>query len=230
VVQVRSTCINRGSIAALSGAPFKPTRDLAGDVVAVGEGVGGIAVGDAVLGWSDDSAHAQRVAVPITQLIPKPAGLSWDVAGSLYVSPMAAMASVRAVQPKAGEVVVVSGAAGSVGLVAVQLARRAGATVIGLAHQDHGDWLRSRGIVPLVYGDGQEVRIRAAVDNKRIDAFIDTVGSGYVELALALGVARERINTIVDFYFLARDFRATPEQIARIVHETKQHPDVVVAL
>jgi NADPH:quinone reductase-like Zn-dependent oxidoreductase len=51
----------------------------------------------------------------------------------------------------------------------------------------------------VVYGDGQEGRIRAAAGGKRIDAFIDTVGSGYVDLALALGVPKERINTVIDF-------------------------------
>jgi NADPH:quinone reductase-like Zn-dependent oxidoreductase len=199
VVRVRSSCINPGSLAALNGAPFKPIRDLAGEVVAVGEGVEGIAVRDAVLGWSDDSAHAQLAAVPAAQLILKPAGLSWDVAGSLYVTAMAGLASVKAVEPKAGEVVVVSGASGGVGLVAAQLARRAGATVVGLAGSDGAGWLQSHGIRPVLYGDDQEERIRAAASGQRIDAFIDTFGSGYVDLALVLGVPKERINTVVDF-------------------------------
>jgi len=199
VVRVRSTSINPGALAALSGA-FVPIRDLAGEVVAVGEGAQGVAAGAAVLGWSDDRpAHAQFVDVPAAQLVPKPGGLSWDVAGSLYVAPMAGLASVKAVEPTAGEVVVVSGASGGVGLVAAQLARRAGATVIGLARPDNGGWLQDHGIIPVVYGDGQEGRIRAAASGKRIDAFIDTVGSGYVDLALALGVPKERINTVIDF-------------------------------
>jgi len=77
------------------------------------------------------------------------------VAGSLYVTPMADLASVKAVEPKAGEVVVVSGASGG-GLVAAQLAKRADATVIGLARSDNGGWLPDHGIIPVVYGDGQE--------------------------------------------------------------------------
>ncbi len=194
VVRVRSTSINPGALAALSGA-FVPIRDLAGEVVAVGEGVQGVAAGDAVLGWSDHRpAHAHLVDVPAAQLVPKPGRLSWDVAGSLYVCPMAGLASVKAVEPTAGEVIVVSGASGGVGLVAAQLARRAGATVIGLARPDNGGWLQDYGIIPVVYGDGQEGRIRAAAGAKRIDAFIDTFGSGYVDLALALGVPKERIN------------------------------------
>lgn len=213
VVRVRSTSINPGELVVLSGAydkmfpqgfpatfPSGEGSDLAGEVVAVGEGAQGVAVGDAVLGWSDErSAHAQLVAVPAAQLVPKLEGLSWDVAGSLYVAPMAGLASVKTVEPKAGEVVVVSGAAGGVGLVAAQLARHAGATVIGLAGPDNQGWLRDHGIIPVVYGDGQEGRIREAAGGKPIDAFIDTFGSGYVDLALALGVPKERINTVIDF-------------------------------
>lgn len=199
VVKVRATGINPGALAALHGASFTPARDLAGEVVALGAEVEGVAVGDAVLGWAQDwLAHAQLVAVPAAQLVPKPAALSWDVAGSLYVTPMAGLAGVKAVEPKAGEVIVVSGASGGVGLVSAQLARRAGATVIGLAGPDSAGWLAERGVTPVAYGEGQEERIRAA-GGKRIDAFIDAVGSGYVDLALALGVPKERINTVVDF-------------------------------
>ncbi|WNG23678.1 NADP-dependent oxidoreductase [Cystobacter fuscus] len=200
VVRVMSTCINPGSLLALSpGAAFKPHRDLAGEVVAVGEGVQGFAVGDAVLGWSDDTAHAQLAAVPVAQLVFKPAQLSWDVAGSLFVSAMAGLACVKAVEPKAGELVVVSGASGSVGLVAGQLARRSGAKVIGLARPANAVSLEAHGIIPVAYGDGQEGRIRAAAGGAPISAFIDAAGSGSVELALALGVSPSRINTVVDF-------------------------------
>jgi NADPH:quinone reductase-like Zn-dependent oxidoreductase len=200
VVRVRATSLNPGSLSALAGAAYVPIRDLAGDVVAVGDGARDVAVGDGVLGWSQDwAAHAQLVAVPATQLVLKPAALSWDVAGSLYVTPMAGLAGVKAVQPQAGEVVVVSGASGGVGFTAAQLARRAGATVIGLAGPGNADWLAEQGIVPVLYGDGQEERIRAATDGRRIDAFIDAVGGGYVDLALALGVSPTRINTAVDY-------------------------------
>jgi NADPH:quinone reductase-like Zn-dependent oxidoreductase len=120
----------------------------------------------------------------------------------MYVASMAALASVRAVAPKAGEVVVVSAAAGGVGSFAAQLARRTGATVIGLAGEANHEWLRSRDIVPVAYGEGQADRVQAAA-GARIDAFIDTFGSGYVDLALALGVAPERINTVIDYEAVA---------------------------
>jgi NADPH:quinone reductase-like Zn-dependent oxidoreductase len=99
---------------------------------------------------------------------------------------------------------VISGAAGGVGTIAVQLARNAGATVIGLAGESHHEWLREHGVTPVTYGDGAIERIREAAGDAVVDAMIDTFGSGYVDLAIALGVAPERIDTIIDFEAAAR--------------------------
>jgi NADPH:quinone reductase-like Zn-dependent oxidoreductase len=162
--------------------------------------VGDFAVGDEVLGWSEQrSSQAELVVVPSDQLTAKPADVPWEVAGSLFVAGMAAYASVDAVSPQEGETVVVSAAAGGVGSVAVQLARNAGAKVIGLAGERNHDWLRAHDIVPVAYGDGQAERIRAAAGPGGVDAFIDTFGGGYVEIAIELGVSPQRINTIADF-------------------------------
>ena len=98
---------------------------------------------------------------------------------------------------------VVSGAAGGVGSIAVQLARNAGAKVIGLSSHANHKWLADHGVIPVTYGDGVEDRIRAASGGK-VDAFIDTFGGGYVELALKLGVAPNRIDTIIDFAAAAK--------------------------
>jgi NADPH2:quinone reductase len=199
VVQVRASCINPGSLSALGGAAYVPARDLAGTVVAVGDGVHHIAVGDEVMGWLQDwSAHAEYAAVPAGQLIPKPGALPWDVAGSLFVTPMAGLAGVRAVAPLKGDVVVVAGASGGVGLTAVQLARRAGATVIGIASPANADHLVEFDAVPVAYGDDVVPDVRAA-SRGRVDAFIDAFGSGYIDLALVLGVPTDRIATVVDY-------------------------------
>ena len=184
--------------------PSGEGTDLAGVVREVGEGVGTFAPGDEVLGWTEQRAsHAELVVVPADQLTAKPAALPWEVAGSLFVVALAAYASVAAVAPRAGETVVVSAAAGGVGSVAVQLARRTGATVIGLASERNHDWLRGHGVIPVTYGDGQAERIAAAAGGK-VDAFLDTFGGGYVDLAIELGVPSRRINTISDFEAVER--------------------------
>jgi NADPH:quinone reductase-like Zn-dependent oxidoreductase len=165
-------------------------------VVRTGPGVEGIAPGDEVLGFNDERAsHAEYVAVPAKNLTAKPALVSWEAAGSLGVAGSTAYAAVRAVSPKPGETVAVAGAAGGVGSMAVQLAKRTGAEVIGIAGPDNRDWLAAHGITPVTYGEGLADRLR----DTPIDAFIDTYGDGYVEMAIDLGVAPERIDTIVDF-------------------------------
>ncbi len=208
LVAVKAAGINPGEISIREGRlherwpatfPSGEGTDLAGVVQAVGDGVTGFAVGDDVLGWTEERAsHAELVAVPGDQLTAKPAAVPWEVAGSLFVVGLAGLASVQAVAPQAGETVVVSAAGGGVGSVAVQLARRTGATVIGLAGEHNHDWLRRHDIIPVTYGEGQADRIRAAADGK-VDAFIDTFGGGYVDLAIELGVAPQRINTIIDY-------------------------------
>jgi NADPH:quinone reductase-like Zn-dependent oxidoreductase len=90
-----------------------------------------------------------------------------------------------------------------VGSLAVQLARRAGATVIGLASESNHAWLADHGIIGVTYGDGVADRIRAAAPSG-VNAFIDTYGDGYVDLALGLGVAKDRVDTIIDFAAAAR--------------------------
>src|ERR1700720_849367 len=91
-----------------------------------------------------------------------------------------AYAAVRAVSLTAGDIVVVSGAAGGVGSIAVQLARNVGARVLGLASVGNPAWLTDHGVIPIAYGDGVAERIGAAAGG-RVDAFIDTFGGGYVE-------------------------------------------------
>jgi NADPH:quinone reductase-like Zn-dependent oxidoreductase len=213
LVAVKAAGINPGEIAIREGRlherwpatfPSGQGTDLAGVVQAVGDGVTGFSVGDEVLGWTEERAgQAELVAVPADQLTAKPSALSWEVAGSLFVVGLAAYASVQAVAPQPGETVVVSAAAGGVGSVAAQLARRTGATTIGLAGEHNHEWLRAHDIVPVTYGDGQADRIREAAGGP-VDAFIDTFGDGYVDLAIELGVAPRRINTIIDFEAVER--------------------------
>jgi NADPH:quinone reductase-like Zn-dependent oxidoreductase len=207
LVEVKAAGINPGEAKIREGLlharwpavfPSGEGSDLAGIVARNGPGVTGIAVGEEVIGFTDNRAsHAEYVVVAAKDLTPKPATVPWEVAGSLYVAGATAYAAVRAVALAERDTVVVSGAAGGVGSIAVQLARLAGATVVGLASQANHDWLTGLGVIPVSYGDGVADRIRQAAG--RPDAFIDTFGAGYVRLALDLGVEPARIDTIVNF-------------------------------
>jgi NADPH:quinone reductase-like Zn-dependent oxidoreductase len=207
LVQVKAAGINPGEAKIRDGLlhsrwpstfPSGEGSDLAGVVAQTGPGVPGWSAGDEVIGYTDNRAsHAEYVVAEEQNLTAKPAGLPWDVAGSLFVAGATAYAAVRAVAPTEGDTVVVSGAAGGVGSIAVQLARLDGATVIGLAGEVHHEWLTGHGVIPVAYGDGVADRIRQVAG--KVDAFIDTVGGDYVELALSLGVVPARIDTIVRF-------------------------------
>jgi NADPH:quinone reductase-like Zn-dependent oxidoreductase len=179
--------------------PSGQGSDVAGIVEAVGDGVDDFQPGDEVIGFTDNrSSQAELVVVDAGNATRRPPNVPWPVAGALFVAGATAYAAVRAVAAGPGDTVVVAGAAGGVGSIAVQLARRAGATVIGLASEPNHGWLRDHGVIPVSYGDGVADRIREAADGSA-DALIDTVGGDYVKLGLELGVAPERIDTIVDF-------------------------------
>jgi NADPH:quinone reductase-like Zn-dependent oxidoreductase len=208
VVQVIAASINPGETSIRKGLlhdrwpahfPEGEGSDLAGVVTEVGDGVTSVGVGDEVIGWTEERAsHAEAVSVPADQLVPKPAGISWETAGALYVAGVTAWSAVRAVGTKRGDTVAVSAAAGGVGCIAVQLARRAGASVIGIAGSANADWLKFLRITPVAYGDGLADRLKAAAP-EGIDAFIDCFGGGYVDLAVELGVPKDRIDTIIDW-------------------------------
>jgi NADPH:quinone reductase-like Zn-dependent oxidoreductase len=184
--------------------PSGQGSDLAGIVEQVGDGVDGVAVGDEVIGYTDNrSSQAELVVVDAENVTRRPPNVPWEVAGALFVAGATAYAAVRAVALKPGDTVVVAGAAGGVGSIAVQLAVRAGATVIGVASEPNHEWLRGHGVIPVTYGDGVGDRIRQAAPDG-VSAFIDTVGGGYVDLALQLGVAPQRIDTIADFEAVAK--------------------------
>ncbi len=211
LVQVRAAGINPGESGLRSGAfaevfpstfPSGQGSDLAGVITALGDGVTQWQLGDEVIGWVHTRAsHAEYVAVPADQLVVKPAGLDWPVAGAVFIAGTTAWAAVRAVDPRPGEVVVVSGAAGGVGGLAAQLAVERGATVLGIAGEANHAWLKDHGVTPVDYAGGPGAtaeRIRAAAPGG-VAAFVDTIGNGYVDLAVDLGVAPARIDTVIDF-------------------------------
>jgi NADPH:quinone reductase-like Zn-dependent oxidoreductase len=215
LVEVRAAGINISEAAIRAGAvrdmfpatfPSGQGSDLAGVVAELGSGVTGFAVGDEVIGFSNRrSSHAEYVAVPADQVTPKPSEVSWEVAGSLFVAGATAYGAVRAVRLAPGETVAIAGAAGGVGSIAVQLARRAGATVLGIAGPANDAWLAEHGAVPVNYGDELPARLRAAAPSGHLDALLDFFGGGYVAMAVEdLNVPRERVDTIADFAAVER--------------------------
>ncbi|MEV4343265.1 NADP-dependent oxidoreductase [Actinoplanes sp. NPDC049596] len=178
-------------------------HDFAGVVAALGPQVTGFTVGDAVVGFAQRGAMADFALVEAAATAPKPAGLGFATAATIPAAGATAWATVAAVAPAAGETVFVSAAAGGVGVLAAQLARLAGARVIGAASAGNAARLRELGVEPVEYGPGLEARLRSMAPGG-VDAVIDTFGGGYVELALALGVPPERINTITDYAAVAR--------------------------
>ena len=210
LVEVKAAGINPSEAVLRSGAladqfpatfPSGQGSDLAGVVAELGSGVSDFAVGDEVIGFSNQrSSHAEYVTVPANQLTPKPSAVPWEVAGSLFVAGATAYGAVRAVRLVPGETVAIAGAAGGVGSIAVQLARRAGATVLGIAGPSNDAWLAEHGVIPVNYGDDLAARLRAAAPSGRIDALLDFFGGGYVAMAVErLGLPRERVDTIADF-------------------------------
>src|SRR4051794_32924889 len=145
LVEVVAAGINPGEISIRSGLlherwpatfPSGQGSDFAGRVVEVGASVTEFAIDDEVLGWSDwRSSHADYVLVPADHLTRKPLALDWIRAGGLFVAGVTAYASVRAVQPVAGEVVAVSGAAGGGGSLARPLPPHARAPGVRLPGQ-----------------------------------------------------------------------------------------------
>ncbi|MFJ9374808.1 NADP-dependent oxidoreductase [Streptomyces sp. NPDC101455] len=208
LVEVRAAGINPGEAAIRSGAmherfpatfPSGQGSDLAGVVTELGPGVTDFGLGDEVLGFSwQRSSQATHIVVPVSQLILKPDALSWEVAGALYVVGCTAWAAVEAVAPKPGETVAVSAAAGGVGTVVVQLLAVRGAHVLGIASPTNADWLTAHGATPVPYGDQLAGALTAAAPDG-IDAFIDLFGPEYVQLAVELGISRDRIETIISF-------------------------------
>src|SRR5579871_2552146 len=156
LVRVRAAGINPGEAKIREGAlherwpatfPSGQGSDFAGVVERAGDGVTGIAPGADVIGWVDTrSSQAEYVVADAANLTAKPAGVPWEVAAAIPVAGFTAWAAVRAVGAGQGDALVVSGAAGGVGALTVQLAVRRGATVIGLAGPSNHDWLTRHGV------------------------------------------------------------------------------------
>ncbi|MFF8773327.1 NADP-dependent oxidoreductase [Kitasatospora sp. NPDC015120] len=175
-----------------------PGNEFAGVVDRLGEGVRDWAVGDEVLGFRLLGCAAELVTADAARLVRKPAGMPWEHAGALSASGQTAHLALTELKAGAGDTVLVHGAAGGVGTVAVQLARAWGATVIGTASARNHGYLRELGAVPVAYGEGLVERVRAAAP-QGVDAAFDAAGRGALEASVELVADRSRIGTVVDY-------------------------------
>ena len=197
--------------------------DFAGLVDEVGDGVKAFGVGDRVYGGALARAAADFVVVnaPPDALFPTPVGIRDEVASTLPVASLTAAAALAAIGLGADDTVLIGGAAGGVGVFAVQLAKLMGAKVIGTASKGTFAFLRRFGVEPVSYGPGLADRVRT-VAPEGITAATDLFGTETAEAALSLGVSPERISTIaamsnpVDGVHATGAADARPEDMKRI--------------
>ena len=211
VVEVRAAGTNPYDYKLYSGAygsdpsqlPIRLGMEAAGVVSAVGDDAEGpagpVRSGDEVIAYPAHGAYAARVVVPASAVVPKPPTFSFEEASGLLLTGSTAVHALTVTGVTDGDTVVVHGASGGVGLMAVQLAVNAGARVIGTASQASHAYLRELGAEPVTYGEGLVERIRTmALEGG--DAAVDTIGSDEaLDASIALVADRNRIVTIAAF-------------------------------
>jgi len=210
LVEVRSASVNPVDWKLMAGGldglmdvvfPVVPGWDAAGVVVRTGPDVPELAVGDEVLTYArkdlvQGGTYAELVAVPAPSVVRKPAQMSWDEAGALPLAGLTALRMVELCEVGPQDVVLVHGASGGVGHLAVQVARARGARVLGTASERNHDFLRGLGAEPLLYGEGLEDRVRALAP-EGATVVLDAVG-GVLQQTLAVLAERGRHASITD--------------------------------
>jgi NADPH2:quinone reductase len=210
-VQIRAVGVNPVDFKLYSGdygrdpskLPMRLGYEAAGVVTDVGteaEGPGGpIRAGDEVIVYPIEGAYAAEVVVGASSVVPKPSSLSFVEASGLMLTGVTAVHALTVTAVTKGDTVVLHGASGGVGLMAVQLAVSAGAHVIATAGVSGHAYLSKLGAEPVTYGDGLAGRIRALAPDG-VDASIDLVGTDEaLDTSLALVADRQRIATIAAF-------------------------------
>ncbi|MFZ6644266.1 NADPH:quinone oxidoreductase family protein [Undibacterium sp. TJN25] len=167
--------------------PFTPGSELSGIVRAIGEGVSNVKVGDKVIAFIGHGAFAQQVAAPANAVMPMPPGMDFDTAAAITLTyGTSHHAVVDRAQLKAGETMLVLGAAGGVGLAAIEIGKALGARVIAAASSDEKLAIcKDHGADILINYSTADLReaIKAATDGKGPDVIYDPVGGIYAEPA-----------------------------------------------
>jgi NADPH2:quinone reductase len=210
-IEVRAAGVNPFDAKSYSGAfgadparlPLRLGSEAAGVVTAAGPDAvgpaGPITAGLEVIAFRAPGAYATDLVLPAEALVPKPAALDWAQAAGLMVTGTTAWHALTAADVHEGDTVLIHGAAGGVGVMAVQLAAARGARVVATASPARHDFLRGLGAVPVAYGAGLADRVRAAAPGG-IDAALDLAGTDEaIDVSLGLVADRARIATIAAF-------------------------------
>ena len=183
--------------------PFGNGNDFAGIIDQAPE-VSGWSPGARVYGGARFSAQSEFLVVSdLSTLNATPSGLPDELAGALDIAGRTALAGVESLALTSADTVLISGAAGGVGVLAVQLARRTGARVLAVASERNHAALLTLDVEPFAYGTGLEQAIRSAAPDG-VTALLDCHGGGYVDLGINLGLNPTRINSVADRASAAR--------------------------
>ena len=195
VVDVRAAGVNFPDVLTVQGKyqyrpelPFTPGNEFAGTVRAVGEGVSHFKAGDKVIGFARSGAFAEQVRAPADVLMPMPPDMDFDIAAAITLTyGTSHHAVVDRAQLKAGETMLVLGAAGGVGLAAIEIGKALGARVIAAASSaEKLEVCRAHGADVLIDYSKEDLReaLKAATGGKGPDVIYDPVGGPYTEPAL----------------------------------------------
>jgi NADPH2:quinone reductase len=195
--------------------PFSPGAELAGLIQEVGEGVRGLSVGDRIIGFPGVGAFAEECVVNAERLLPLPEGMDFATGAALvltYGTSLHALADCGRL--RAGETLLVLGAAGGVGAAAVEIGKAMGARVIAAASSDDKLALcRRLGADETINYSGEDLRKRALelTEGRGVDVVYDPVGGNYTESALRATAWRGRLLIVG---FAAGDIPKIPLNLA----------------
>ncbi|MBE1536596.1 NADP-dependent oxidoreductase [Actinomadura algeriensis] len=181
--------------------PVIPGWDVAGVVRAVGPDTPEFAIGDEVMSYARKDVvragtFAEYVAVSAWSVAHKPPALDWRQAGGLPLAGMTAQRTLERLEIGPRDLLLIHGASGGVGDLAVQIARDRGATVIGTASERNHAYLRERGAEPVAYGDGLVERVREVAPGG-VTAVADFAG-GQLDATLELLAPGGRHASVAD--------------------------------
>jgi len=207
LIDVKSAAINFPDALIVQGLyqsrpelPFSPGSELAGIVAAVGEGVAHVRVGDRVIALVGCGAFAQECLADAHQVLPLPAGMDFDLGAAFVLTYGTSLHALqRIAKLKAGETVLVLGAAGGVGIAAIEIAKAMGARVIAAASSaDKLALCRKVGADETINYAEEDLRKRvdALTAGKGADVVYDPVGGPYSEIALRATAWRGRFLVI----------------------------------